>query len=160
MLIIMCGISGSGKSTYIKNHFSHENIVSPDLLRKQLTGDISDQSRNRDVWQSAYNKTEYYLSTGKNVVFDATSVRNASLNKLIEIAFNCKQDVQIIVMKDSSELELCKARIKEDIKNGVDRSNVPDYAVERQYFDYLSLRLPDPLWSVKFPNTKVAITYA
>lgn len=44
MLIITVGPSGSGKSTWAKTQEDFK-IICPDKIRKQLTGDISDQSK-------------------------------------------------------------------------------------------------------------------
>ncbi len=48
--IMTVGISGSGKSSWIKS-VGDENtkIISPDKIRFDLTGDVSDQSRNAEV---------------------------------------------------------------------------------------------------------------
>jgi len=34
--------------------------------------------------------------------------------------------------------EITKSRIKKDIESGIDRSNVPDHAVDRQYKNFVS----------------------
>ena len=52
-LYIMCGLSGSGKST-IATQIANENpntvIVSSDAIREELTGNENDQSKNEDVF--------------------------------------------------------------------------------------------------------------
>ena len=52
-LWIMCGLSGSGKST-IATQIANENpntiIVSSDAIREELTGNENDQSKNEDVF--------------------------------------------------------------------------------------------------------------
>ena len=53
-LIELIGVSGSGKSTWIKNNKSKWNktvVISPDEIRKELTGNISDQSKNKEVFE-------------------------------------------------------------------------------------------------------------
>ena len=48
-LVLPIGISGSGKS-YIYNRDYKDCVqVSPDLIREELTGDISNQSKNKEV---------------------------------------------------------------------------------------------------------------
>ena len=48
-LYVMCGLSGSGKSTIAKQ-ITNDNpdtvIISTDMIREQLTGEIGDQSQN------------------------------------------------------------------------------------------------------------------
>jgi hypothetical protein len=63
-LILPIGISGSGKSTWInslpKNQFK---LVSPDLIRKELTGNISNQENNSKVFSIAYERTAKYIKS-------------------------------------------------------------------------------------------------
>ena len=49
-LYFMIGIQGSGKSTYIKKHFKPEIVVSPDDLRRQYTGDVTNFTQEGKVW--------------------------------------------------------------------------------------------------------------
>lgn len=53
-LYVMCGLSGSGKSTIAKQ-IANDNpdtvIISTDIIREQLTGEIGDQSQNDEVFE-------------------------------------------------------------------------------------------------------------
>ena len=53
-LYVMCGLSGSGKSTIAKQ-IANDNpdtvIISIDMIREQLTGEIGDQSQNDEVFE-------------------------------------------------------------------------------------------------------------
>lgn len=73
--IIPVGISGSGKSTWINaNRKSNTVVISPDEIRRELTGNISDQSKNNDVFVLAFKKAIDALNNGNDVIFDATNV--------------------------------------------------------------------------------------
>ena len=50
-IIMPIGISGSGKSRLYRMRYSDYTLVSPDLIRKELTGNISDQSQNTRVFK-------------------------------------------------------------------------------------------------------------
>ena len=51
-LILPIGISGSGKSTWINSLDKDKyTIISPDMIRKELTGDVSDNSRNLEIFK-------------------------------------------------------------------------------------------------------------
>ena len=56
-LYVMCGLSGSGKSTIAKQ-IANDNpdtvIISTDIIREQLTGEIGDQSQNDEVFELFY----------------------------------------------------------------------------------------------------------
>ena len=55
-VIIPIGISGSGKSRLYEKRYKDYEIISPDLIRKELTGDISNQKRNKEVFQIALKR--------------------------------------------------------------------------------------------------------
>ena len=75
---ILVGIPGSGKSTYLRTLKNNNlRVVCPDEIRKTLTGNISDQSRNGEIWKLAEEEINSLLSEGFYVVLDATNVNTA-----------------------------------------------------------------------------------
>ena len=75
MLAITVGLPGSGKSTWAAKAQEAgwvDVIINPDKIREELTGDASDQSRNRDVWQLTYQRAEAWLQADCKVLIDAT----------------------------------------------------------------------------------------
>ena len=125
---IMVGISGSGKSRYLKN-VDPKYIVSPDEIRKELTGDISDQSMNSAVWPTAKARMKVALRRYGKVYLDATNV-NKWLRVEFMSDFNGAQKIAIVFDVD---VETTVKRIEKDIEDGVDRSNVPEAIVRKQY---------------------------
>ena len=120
------GISGSGKSRYgeiMKTQNPSLKIICPDDIRKELTGSISDQSRNKEVWDLAYNRLKNALESGNDVYFSATTLNPKSYKAVKEIAESVNANVEILLFKDSYDWRLCQERVNKDIKNGVDRSN-------------------------------------
>lgn len=71
--IMMCGLPGSGKSTYAKKNFVGENIIylSSDELREELLNDINNQEENNKVFEEMERRTISALKSGKSVVYDA-----------------------------------------------------------------------------------------
>lgn len=128
MLIVTIGISGSGKSTWAKS--TGLNIVSPDEIRKELTGDISDQTQNKRVWELAYKKTRELLSEG-NVIFDSTATSLATVKSLMNLAEECNSDIMFKFFDGTPDT--CYNRIVKDIKGNINRSNVPLEVVKRQF---------------------------
>jgi len=49
IFLMLIGIAGSGKSFWIKNNVNHDEfiIVSSDNLRRELTGNVSDLSKDK-----------------------------------------------------------------------------------------------------------------
>ncbi len=122
-LVTYVGISGSGKSRLTKD-FQEEGfvIISPDALRKELTGDISNQSQNGRVFQTAMDDLCSNLIFNYNVVFDATNLKETSLRTLLKHAEFYKAKAIVYVMMDSLDVDLCLSRITKDLEDGVDRA--------------------------------------
>lgn len=88
--VMMWGIPGSGKSTYIEeNLMLNHVVVSSDILREELYGDVNDMDHNTEVFEAMKKRTINTLKKGQNVVYDATNLshkrRTALLNELKKI---------------------------------------------------------------------------
>lgn len=83
-LIIMCGISGSGKSSKAKELKEEYNavIISTDEIRRKVFKDINDQSHNKEVFQIAYDEINIFIELSYNVIFDATNIKSSSIKEL------------------------------------------------------------------------------
>ena len=138
--IIPVGISGSGKSTWIKTlvGMGYE-VISPDDIRRELTGNISDQSKNNEVFSLAFQRAANALENNKNVIFDATNVSSDLRQKMLNYLKNSvKKDFDAFAKIFDANPEISKERIHKDIEAGVDRSNVPPEAIDRQYKNFLA----------------------
>lgn len=86
-LCVMVGPSGAGKTTWIQNNLGDDFYrVSSDDMRKMITGDAADQSRNDDVFSACHKVSHDLLCHGVNVVFDATSIRDRDRRAVVENA--------------------------------------------------------------------------
>lgn len=122
-LYISVGISGSGKSTYLNK--LNVPVVCPDDIRKELTGDISDQSQNPKVWFEAYRRLKEYIARDEDVAFSATNLGMQNMYEVDKLALEAEnKDVELIVLwfDDSEDWTVCQDRVKTDVENGVDRS--------------------------------------
>jgi predicted kinase len=138
--IIPVGISGSGKSRWIK---SLENqgfeVISPDEIRRELTGSISDQSKNREVFPLAFERSVEALNAGKSVIFDATNVTSKTRKQMLDyLKEHVTRDFDAYAKVFEADPEISKQRIAKDIEAGVDRSNVPPEAIDRQHGNFLA----------------------
>lgn len=83
-LIVMCGISGSGKSTKAKELASKYNalVVSTDEIRARVFKNVNDQKHNKKVFQIAYETINILIENSINVIFDATNIKYSSIKEL------------------------------------------------------------------------------
>lgn len=127
ILYVPIGISGSGKSTLgnkiVGASRTRVVVVCPDDERKRLTGNVSDQSRNDDVFSACHGLVRKHLACGDDVFFSATNLSRKDRKMLFKIAKDTKSFVMGIVLMDSMDPTLCYDRVKKDLESGVDRSN-------------------------------------
>ncbi|AWN21991.1 phosphohydrolase [Deinococcus irradiatisoli] len=74
-LVVTCGPSGSGKSSWVAEHLPDHTVVSLDALRQELAGKRADQSLNGRVLQEAKERLRVVLRRNGRVVWDATNTR-------------------------------------------------------------------------------------
>lgn len=85
-LIVMCGLSASGKSTVAKELVVKYDaaIVSSDAIREELCGSVSDQSKNEEVFKIFHGRIREYLNRGQNVIADATNITMKARRAIME----------------------------------------------------------------------------
>lgn len=131
MINIMVGISGAGKTTWTKKDSASIDkntftIISPDLERKALTGDISNQECSAQAFFNCFEQLKKaVVNPNLNVIYwDATNLSTKSLKDIIKIINDSGFDwkVRVICLEDSRDWKLCYNRVENDLNNGVDRS--------------------------------------
>jgi len=134
-LKVLIGIPGSGKSHWIwknKLHLSHF-IVSPDNIRRDMFGDITDQSNNVKVFDIALGMVIAALKLNKNVILDATNCNTQYRREFLKDMPYCKMSAYLFDIQP----QIASDRISKDIRNNKLRSNVPESVVYRMYGEYL-----------------------
>lgn len=86
-LYMMCGLPGSGKSTFAKKMAPSipAVIVSSDDIRAEVFGGYNAKDNERLV-QLACEQVREHLKRGENVIFDATNTRKWQREKMLETA--------------------------------------------------------------------------
>lgn len=128
LLVMGIGIPGSGKTTFLK-HLAEERgyeYLSPDLIRKELTGSEIDQSKNTQVWSIARGRLAQRLANEESVVFDATFAKGVERREFIEYA-RAKGVTVLHGYYFDVPLEVAKER------NATRRRTVRESALERLY---------------------------
>jgi protein phosphatase len=85
-LVVMVGVSGSGKSTFAARHFLPTEVISSDFCRGLVSDDENDQSATGDAFDVLHFIAGKRLAAGRLTVADATSVQPAARQPLIELA--------------------------------------------------------------------------
>lgn len=129
-IIVPIGISGSGKTRLYNMRYSDLTLVSPDLIRKELTGSISDQRKNREVFEEVDRRVADLVKKGESFFYDATNVNSEFRKKFVEQFRGT--DVKITYVILPADMNTSYVRIKQDLKNNVDRSRVPFEVLIRQ----------------------------
>lgn len=97
-------------------------ILSSDELRKDLFGDINDQSHNGEVFSVLHKKIKENIKA-KNIIIDATNITVKSRKALLDcVNNNCKKTAIIM----TSPIEMCKKR------NSNRGRVVPEFVIDRQ----------------------------
>ncbi|TCJ99447.1 polynucleotide kinase-phosphatase [Nocardia alba] len=85
-LIALVGISGSGKSTFAREHFKPTEVLSSDFFRGLVADDENDQSATKDAFDALGHIAGIRLRAGRRVVIDATNVQKHARAELISLA--------------------------------------------------------------------------
>lgn len=84
-LVVLIGVSGSGKSSFAKKHFKRTEILSSDECRALVSDDENSQSATNDAFDVLYYIAGKRLKSGLLTVVDATNVQKESRKGLIEL---------------------------------------------------------------------------
>lgn len=131
-VVFTFGPAGSGKSTWLEKHYPSYEVISLDSIRQELTGKASDQSQNGRVLQVARERYQQCLRDEKDVIWDATNLREDFRSPITALARDYKAHVtQVIFHVEPDEIRR---------RNKSRARTVPGSVMDRQ-FD--SLQWPD-----------------
>lgn len=85
-LVVLVGVSGSGKSTFARAHFKPTEVVSSDFCRGLVADDENDQSATPDAFDVLHYIVGTRLRRGLLTVVDATNVQQAARASLVKLA--------------------------------------------------------------------------
>ena len=107
-LVVLIGASGSGKSSFAREHFRPTEVLSSDFCRGLVSDDENDQAATRDAFDVLNYIAAKRLAAGKLTVVDATNVQREARAPLVALAR--EHDVlPIAVVLDMPE-KLCHER--------------------------------------------------
>lgn len=125
--IMVVGLPGSGKSTFVKRYKGYK-VHSSDDIREELSGDINNQDINSLVFKTLHNRVKEDLLNGQNVIYDATNVNRKRRKAFLQELNNIPCWKQCVLI--ATPFEVCLER-----NNQRDRK-VPYNVIERMYKNF------------------------
>jgi protein phosphatase len=107
-LVVLIGTSGSGKSTFAKQHFLNTEVISSDVCRGIVSDDENNQAATKDAFEILHFIAAKRLAAGRLTVIDATNVQPESRKPLVELArkYHC---LPVAIVLDIPE-KICQER--------------------------------------------------
>jgi Predicted kinase len=110
-LVVLIGITGSGKSTFARTHFAATQVLSSDAFRAMVADDENDQSASADAFAVLHHVAGLRLRAGRLTVVDATNVQPHARAALVRIAR--EHDVLPVAIVLDVSVEECWRRTQE-----------------------------------------------
>jgi protein phosphatase len=85
-LVVLVGVSGSGKSTFAARHFRPTEVLSSDAFRGLVGDDENDQSVTAAAFEALHAVAAQRLKLGRLTVIDATNVQLDARRPLLALA--------------------------------------------------------------------------
>lgn len=107
-LVVLIGVSGSGKSTFARKHFKSAEILSSDECRAWVSNDENNQAATPDAFDVLNYIAAKRLKNGLLTVVDATNVQKESRKGFVELAkkYHC---LPVAIVLDLPR-EVCASR--------------------------------------------------
>jgi predicted kinase len=127
-LVVLIGVSGSGKSTFARTHFRPTQVLSSDFCRGLVADDENDQTATPAAFDVLHYIAATRLRAGRLTVIDATNVKREDRAKLVQLARD--HDVLpvaiVLDVPESLAVERNTARADRDMNAGVIRRQRAD----------------------------------
>ncbi|GAB4008435.1 polynucleotide kinase-phosphatase [Nocardioides ultimimeridianus] len=113
-LVVLVGVSGSGKSTFARTHFKPTEVISSDFCRGLVADDENDQSATPDAFDVLHYIVGTRLRRGLLTVVDATNVQQTARASLIALARSHDVLVDAIVIDVPEDVAIERNRLRPD----------------------------------------------
>lgn len=98
-VILMSGLPGAGKDTFIKNHYPKVPLISLDNLRNARGVSPTDKTGNGQVIQEAKELARVYLRRHERFIWNATNTTSQMRMQLIELFTTYKAKVTVVYIE-------------------------------------------------------------
>jgi len=129
--ILLSAVAGSGKSTWAEQYrLTHKNVfvVSSDTLRKEITGEFSNLSHDKEMWERFSKDIEKYrdVSDDVTVIADSTNILNKFRIFYGKTVTGFDKKILVVIKKNiETTLETNKLRSEDRI--------IPDKVIESMF---------------------------
>ncbi|MBG0824448.1 polynucleotide kinase-phosphatase [Planomonospora sp. ID91781] len=113
-LVVLVGVSGSGKSTFARRHFAPTQVVSSDFCRGLVADDENDQAATPDAFDVLHYIVRTRLRRGLLTVVDATNVQWEARKQLVDLAKSENVLVDAIVLDVPEEVAIARNETRPD----------------------------------------------
>lgn len=159
ILYILCGVPGSGKSTFAKTFKDEPNVtwISRDTIRFNLIGENAYFSKEQEVYNTYCSSIVNAIKGNADIVIaDATHLNPKSRQKLISRLTEVISMVEVIAIDFKETLNTCLER--NALRVG--RERVPEDRVTSMYYTFVApnLRLERYLnqhWTIEDGNITI-----
>lgn len=122
---IMCGLPGSGKSTYIKEELpKNVEIINQDSIRVELgimdnveEKKLGDKEQEKEVTRICLERIDKAIKERKDFAIDNTNIKIGRVQNYYDKLKKANANIQIIII--DTPKEICKERRKEHIPEKV-----------------------------------------
>ncbi|NSL91050.1 AAA family ATPase [Chitinophaga sp. Mgbs1] len=114
-VILMSGLPGAGKDTYIQRHYKQWPLISLDNIRREMKISPDDKSGNGIVIQAAKALAREHLRAGRSFVWNATNITRQLRAQLISLFTQYHAAVTIIYVEVPASILLQQNRQREEI---------------------------------------------
>ena len=139
ILYVMCGIPGSGKSTWAREHLTNDDVyVSRDDIRFSFLREGDDYfSKEKEVWDTFVTSINEALEMGYNVFVDATHINPGSRRKLLNaLRFKEGIDVRVIHIDTPIAETIARNELRKDTNRYVPTSVIQRMAQQFEKPDF------------------------
>lgn len=136
-LILMHGIPGSGKSTFISNKFGDDpevNVICPDDIREEFKSEKEKPGDKFEykIWKTVDERLKKSLKKNKITIIDATFISRKAILKQYKVLQKIDSTIQFIIIDFSMlPLEHCLNNNRIRFENG--GRFVPENVIKNMY---------------------------